>query len=210
MEGHRLRAPSRAQRAAHSRAARWPLRCPRPPVAGDGIECGRQLQGLDASPMRQQVTELPPIVPQVTEYQLNTLCCSRCQALIGAALPPGVPVGSFGPRLQAIVSVASGSYQLSERKMERRSSNKRASCTRAPSNCGPGLSGGGDRQANLGSPTWPAEGQSHRHQPKLDRVDLAPGFCALLTAAHLTDSTCFRFGNSVNGYQQIGRAGNAD
>jgi transposase len=81
-------------------------------------DCGGELQGHDASPWRHQVTEIPPVVAHVTEYQLQTLCCSKCLSLTRAALPPGVAQGAFGPRLQAIVSVASGSYQLSKRKVE--------------------------------------------------------------------------------------------
>jgi transposase len=81
-------------------------------------DCGGELQGYDGAPLRHQVTEIPPIRPHVTEYQLHTLCCERCFGLTRAPLPPGVPEGAFGPRLQAIVSVASGSYQLSKRKIE--------------------------------------------------------------------------------------------
>jgi transposase len=81
-------------------------------------ECGNELQGQDANPLRHQVTEIPPIQPHVTEYQLHSLCCPKCLALTRASLPAGVPEGTYGPRLQAIVSVASGSYQLSKRKIE--------------------------------------------------------------------------------------------
>ena len=81
-------------------------------------DCGAELQGHDCEPLRHQVTEIPPIRPKVTEYQLHSLCCDSCLSLTRASLPPGVPEGAFGPRLQAIVSVASGSYQLSKRKIE--------------------------------------------------------------------------------------------
>lgn len=81
-------------------------------------DCGSALEGTDGFPLRHQVTEIPPIRPHVTEYQLHSLCCPMCWSLTRAPLPSGVPDGAFGPRLQAIVSVASGSYQLSKRKCE--------------------------------------------------------------------------------------------
>jgi transposase len=76
--------------------------------------CGRRLQGSDPAPRRHQVTEVPPLTPIVTEYQLHTLPC-RCGATTAAALPPGVPAGTFGPRLQALAAVCTGVYHLSRR-----------------------------------------------------------------------------------------------
>lgn len=76
--------------------------------------CGRRLGGTDPTPGRHQVTEVPPITPRVTEYQLHTLAC-RCGATTRAALPPGVPAGAFGPRLQALAAVCTGVYHLSRR-----------------------------------------------------------------------------------------------
>jgi transposase len=82
-----------------------PVRCQR---------CGRRLRGTDPTPGRHQVTEVPPITPLVTEYQLHTLGC-RCGVRTRAALPPGVPAGAFGPRLQAWAAVCTGVYHLSRR-----------------------------------------------------------------------------------------------
>ena len=76
--------------------------------------CGRRLRGTDPTPRRHQVTELPKVTPHLTEYQLHTLPC-RCGARTAAALPPGVPAGAFGPRLQALVAVCTGLYRLSRR-----------------------------------------------------------------------------------------------
>ena len=83
----------------------------RPPVCR---RCGRRLAGTDPTPVRHQVTEVPPLTPIVTEYQLHTLAC-RCGATTQAARPPGVPAGAFGPRLQAWVAVCTGVYHLSRR-----------------------------------------------------------------------------------------------
>jgi len=76
--------------------------------------CGARLHGTDPTPWRHQVTEVPKVPPVVTEYQLHTLAC-RCGATTRAALPPGVPAGAFGPRLQALVAVGTGVYHLSRR-----------------------------------------------------------------------------------------------
>jgi transposase len=77
--------------------------------------CGGRLAGADAAPHRHQVTEVPPVRPRVTEYQLHTLSCERCGVTTTAPLPAGVPRGAFGPRLQAVAAVCTGVYHLSRR-----------------------------------------------------------------------------------------------
>jgi transposase len=77
--------------------------------------CAAPLDGIDPVPRRHQVTELPPLRPLVTEYQLHTLACVRCGAATAATLPTGVPHGAFGPRLEATVAVCTGVYHLSRR-----------------------------------------------------------------------------------------------
>lgn len=84
----------------------------KPPVCH---QCGHALAGEDAEPYRHQVTDIPPVVAEVTEYRLHTLVCEGCGAETSAELPAGVPPGVFGPRLQAMVSVLSGRYHLSKR-----------------------------------------------------------------------------------------------
>jgi transposase len=74
------------------------------------------LTGIDPEPYHHQVTEIPPAVAQVNEYRLHTLTCQRCGVETRAELPAGVPQGGFGPRLQAMVSLATGRYHLSKRK----------------------------------------------------------------------------------------------
>ena len=80
--------------------------------------CGGRLRGEDPTPRRHQVTELPRVRPQVTEYQLHTLACAQCGLVTTTALPPGVPTGAFGPRLAATVAVCTGVYHLSKRTTE--------------------------------------------------------------------------------------------
>lgn len=80
--------------------------------------CGRDLVGSDPSPHRHQVIEVPKITPRVSEYQLHSLHCCGCDTTTRALVPDGVPTGQFGPRLQAMVAVASGSYRMSKRTIE--------------------------------------------------------------------------------------------
>jgi transposase len=77
--------------------------------------CQHPLQGEDPQPHRHQVTELPPVKPMVTEYQLHRLLCPACGAPTRAAVPSGVPSGGFGPRVHAIVALCTGAYHLSKR-----------------------------------------------------------------------------------------------
>ena len=80
--------------------------------------CGHELSGADVEPHRHQVTEIPPIVAQVTEYRLHTLNCPECGMETRGQLPVGVPQGAFGSRLQAMVALAGGHYHLSKRKIQ--------------------------------------------------------------------------------------------
>jgi transposase len=77
--------------------------------------CQHPLQGEDAQPQRHQMTEIPPVKPVVTEYQLHQLVCPACGAVTRAELPLGVPRGDFGPRVQAITALCTGAYHLSKR-----------------------------------------------------------------------------------------------
>ncbi len=77
--------------------------------------CQHPLQGDDPQPYRHQVTELPPVKPVVTEYQLHRLRCPACGTSTRADVPVGVPTGSFGPRVQAVVALCTGAYRLSKR-----------------------------------------------------------------------------------------------
>lgn len=77
--------------------------------------CGTLLMGEDPQPQRHQVCELPPIIPELIEYQLHTLHCVACRHATSAEWPVGMPPGQFGPRVQALVGALSGRYHISRR-----------------------------------------------------------------------------------------------
>ena len=79
--------------------------------------CGHGLVGDDPDPLIHQVAELPRIEPFVDEYRLHRLTCSACHATTCGALPAGVPTGSFGPYLQAVLAMFAGAYRLSKRQI---------------------------------------------------------------------------------------------
>jgi transposase len=89
--------------------AHWPRHC---------RGCQAPLpQRAVGEPVRHQVTEVPPVRAMVTEHQLQHVQCAACGTTTCAGLPPDVPAGAFGPRLQAIVAVLSGRYRLSRREV---------------------------------------------------------------------------------------------
>lgn len=65
--------------------------------------------------LRQQVWELPPIEPTVTEHQFPTVTCPHCQKAVRAERPAELPPGSFGPYLAALVALLHGRYRMSVR-----------------------------------------------------------------------------------------------
>lgn len=68
-------------------------------------------------PLRQQVWELPPLSPTVTEHQYHVVGCPTCQRRVRAERPADVPSGAFGPRLVSLVALLNGRYRLSKREV---------------------------------------------------------------------------------------------
>ncbi len=67
--------------------------------------------------LRQQVWDLPPVEPSVTEHQFPTVTCPHCHAAVRAERPPEVPPGSFGPQVVALVALLHGRYRVSTREI---------------------------------------------------------------------------------------------
>ena len=80
--------------------------------------CAAPLLGDDPEPDRQQLAEVPPIDPTVTEFRIHTLVCGGCGHRTRGRRPAGAPTGSFGPRLSAMVGLLSGVYRLGKRPMK--------------------------------------------------------------------------------------------
>src|SRR3989304_6624155 len=68
-----------------------------------------------AAPQRHQVSELPPIAVTLSEHRLHRLRCPACTAETRAELPPGIPRGAFGPRLQAAAATLAVRNRVSRR-----------------------------------------------------------------------------------------------
>ena len=67
---------------------------------------------------RWQVVELPPIQPEITEYQLLARRCGNCRRRTWARLPAGVSRRCVGPRVQALASLLSGACRVSRRPVQ--------------------------------------------------------------------------------------------
>jgi transposase len=81
-------------------------------------ECGTLLLGIDPQPHRHQVCELPPIEPEIIEYQAHALTCLCCGHKNRAPWPAAMPTGSFGPRVQGLIGYLSGRFSVSRRDVE--------------------------------------------------------------------------------------------
>jgi transposase len=77
--------------------------------------CGKPLTGSDPAPWRQQVLELPPVRPHLTEYQRHRLKCASCGITTCGELPAGVSPSCYGPRLASVVALCTGGYRMSKR-----------------------------------------------------------------------------------------------
>ena len=87
----------------------WPERC----------ACGHRFREAECCPVGKpaghQVAELPAIAVILTEHRLQRLRCPDCGATMRAELPAEVPLGAFGPRLQAAVATLAVRNRVSRR-----------------------------------------------------------------------------------------------
>lgn len=70
---------------------------------------------VDATPLRHQVIDVPPVEPYVQEWRLHAAECDECGHHTRARLPDGVPRSMLGPRLLALIALLTGGYRLSRR-----------------------------------------------------------------------------------------------
>jgi transposase len=78
--------------------------------------CGADLTNAPRlpDPIIHQVTEIPEVKTTTTEHRKFGKRC-RCGTITYAALPDGVPAGSFGVRIVTLVGILTGGYRLSKR-----------------------------------------------------------------------------------------------
>lgn len=81
-------------------------------------KCGTLLLGEDLQPHRHQVCELPPIEPEIIEYQAHALTCLCCGHKNRAPWPGEMPAGSFGSRVQGLIGYLSGRFSISRRDVQ--------------------------------------------------------------------------------------------
>jgi transposase len=82
--------------------------------------CGHALPEVpDGDPLREQIWELPPIRPIVTEHQFHGVVCPACAARTMATRGADLPPGAFGPRAEAAVLYLVGAGRLSMRETKR-------------------------------------------------------------------------------------------
>jgi transposase len=82
--------------------------------------CHKQLSAQlpDVSePTRQQVWDIPPVKPFVSEYRYHQVECPDCHTPVAATRPAHIPPGAFGPTVIALIGLLRGHYRLSIRKM---------------------------------------------------------------------------------------------
>jgi len=86
------------------------------PVTCQG--CGESLKGIDPTPHRHQIIDLPPVLPIVIEYRLHQLSCEHCGSTTRGKLPEEVSRSGYGERLASIVGLLSGAYRQSHRMVQ--------------------------------------------------------------------------------------------
>jgi transposase len=77
--------------------------------------CGHKLRGADPRPERRQVSEVPPVRVEVTEYRRHALRCRGCGVVTRADWAAGMTGTNFGPRAQAVVAYLTGRMGASHR-----------------------------------------------------------------------------------------------
>jgi len=77
---------------------------------------GTRFEKTDDAPLRHQIVDLPPIVPEVVEHVQPFYRCRDCGALVYQPLPDKIKRRHFGPGILALVGILTGSLNTSKRK----------------------------------------------------------------------------------------------
>ena len=77
---------------------------------------GNQFHNDPISIECKQVVELPPVIAEVTQYNIHTCCCDLCGKHQRAEVPEEAKYG-YGPRLMGFLTLLSGDSQLGKRKI---------------------------------------------------------------------------------------------
>ncbi len=79
--------------------------------------CGsKRLEHSDQEPLRHQFIDIPPIVPDVTEYRQLVYRCKDCGEFVYAPLPDELKRTHFGPGVLSLIGILTGDLNTSKRK----------------------------------------------------------------------------------------------
>ena len=77
---------------------------------------GTHFEESNEEPLRHQIVDIPPVVPEVTEYLQHVYRCKDCGELVYAPLPDELRRKHFGPGVLALVATLTGMLNTSKRK----------------------------------------------------------------------------------------------
>ena len=89
------------------------------PIELEPTECtcgSTNLESCDQEPLRHQIIDIPPIVPEVTEYRQHICQCQDCGEFVYAPLPDEVKRTHFDQGVLAVVAILTGVLNTSKRK----------------------------------------------------------------------------------------------
>jgi transposase len=82
--------------------------------------CGEELaETPDENPERFQVTEVPPVRPEITEHRGHAVDCPCCGQKNRGRIPDNVKSSAFGARLTSMIVMFTGALHLSRRQAVR-------------------------------------------------------------------------------------------
>ena len=77
---------------------------------------GREFSEDPTAIEERQVTELPEIQPEITQFNIHTCTCASCGVAVKAEVPKE-SLSAFGPRLKSFISLITGDLGVTKRKV---------------------------------------------------------------------------------------------